>query len=86
MGNKSFTSKEIPWRQETNENGSRPEVRPIRNPLTIQTCSQLRQALSMDFGIQSADQLSELNIHSWDELMISPAMAYKQIAASREES
>ena len=55
-----------------------------RIPEMVQTINQLKLALSRDFGLDHREQLIELNIHGWDELMISPARAYEQVAAARE--
>ena len=57
--------------------------KPERDPDTIKTINELQKALFEDFQLQPKQQLAELNLDSWTELAISPADAYKQVAATR---
>jgi len=57
---------------------------PARNPAFVQTINQLKTALWQDFRLRESDQLRELNIKQWSELAISPADAYKKVAATYE--
>jgi len=60
-----------------------PEAEVKRDPDTIRTINELQKALFEDYRLQPKQQLAELNLDSWPELAISPAEAYKQVAASR---
>ena len=51
--------------------------------MTIKTIENLARALKEDFHLSYAEQWKELNITGWNELAISPADAYRQVAAAR---
>ena len=55
-----------------------------RDPATIKTIENLARALKEDFHLSYAEQWKELNITGWNELAISPADAYRQVAAARQ--
>ena len=55
-----------------------------RDPVTIKTIEQLAKALKDDFALSYQQQWNELNIKSWRELAITPALAYQTIAATRK--
>ena len=55
-----------------------------RDPTTIRTIENLARALKEDFRLSYAEQWKELNITGWNELAISPADAYRQVAAARQ--
>jgi hypothetical protein len=55
-----------------------------RNPDSIKTSTDLIKAAHEDFGLQPNQLMAELNIHAWAGLTLTPAAAYKQIAATRQ--
>lgn len=63
------------------EQGKAPKAN--RDPDTLKTIHEMQKAVHADFGLQPKDQLKELNINSWPELTLTPAEAYRQIAATR---
>ena len=57
--------------------------KPQRDPETIHTINELQKALFEDFQLQPQQQLAELNLSGWNELAITPAEAYREVAAVR---
>lgn len=55
-----------------------------RDPETLKSIEQLAKALKDDFGLSFQDQWKELNINSWNDLAITPADAYRQVASVRQ--
>ena len=67
----------------TQQAGNAP-VKPKRDLATIKSTTELQKALHADFGLQPKEQLAELNLSSWNDLAVTPAEAYNQVAASRQ--
>lgn len=57
--------------------------KPRHDPDALKNTTELQKALFEDFGLQPKEQLAELNIGAWSELTITPAEAYRQVAATR---
>ena len=54
-----------------------------RDPATLETITDMYKACHADFGLQPKQVMAELNVNAWSDLTITPAEAYRQIAAVR---
>jgi len=52
-----------------------------RDTATIKTITDMYKACHVDFGMQPAMVMAELNVNSWKELTLTPAEAYRTIAS-----